>query len=273
MAWVNVPASVSLVGEFNDIAPGRDKSSDGTVGDLAHQQSASDHNPDETGNTGGKEDSDSINEVHGRDVDMSGPWPSGWSMERFVQIVLARCRSGAEKRLDYIIYNRRIWSRSSGWVERDYEGSNPHDKHAHFSFRYGSGSGTSNPENITAPWGMLAAVQAGENFMAFIDNQGEFNSAMTAWAKSDAGHDALRMANVAALETKLKYVLTRVEDRGWSPLSVSGLLNYIFEALVAAAPYDANADGQAAESGSIQARLAYIEGLVEQILEANGPTS
>src|SRR5207342_1098956 len=126
-----------------------------------------------------KEDADSINEVHGRDVDKSGPWPSGWSMERFVQIILARCRSGVEKRLDYIIYNRRIWSRSNGWVEREYTGSNPHDHHAHFSFRYGSGSGTSNPENITAPWGMLAAVQAGESFMGFIDNQAEFNSAMT----------------------------------------------------------------------------------------------
>ncbi len=269
MAWVTTPASKSLFAEFNDAFPGRDKGSDGTVGDLAHQESVSDHNPDETGNTGGKSDADGINEVHAADVDKDLR-RSGWTMERCVQIILARCRAGLERRLDYIIFNRRIWSRSGGWAQREYSGSNPHDHHAHFSFRYGSGSGTSNPENITSGWGILAAIKAEEGFMSFIDNQAQFNAAMTSWASSDGGRDALRMAAVAALETKLKYVLTRIEDRGWSPLSVSGKLDYMFEALVAAAPYDANADGQATESGSVQARLSYIESLVEQIVAANG---
>jgi hypothetical protein len=80
-------------------------------------------------------------------------------MERCVQIILERCRSGVEKRLRYVIYNRRIWSRSSGWVQKAYTGSNPHDKHAHFSFLYGSGSSTTNPENITSPYGLLAERQ------------------------------------------------------------------------------------------------------------------
>src|SRR6185369_13629209 len=113
--------------------PGRDKASDGTIGNAAHQQEASDHNPDETGNTGGAEDSDSINEVHARDIDASGPWPADWSMERIVQTVLARCRAGLEKRVRYIIYNRRIWTKNNGWRQEEYLGSNPHDKHAHFS--------------------------------------------------------------------------------------------------------------------------------------------
>jgi hypothetical protein len=162
MAWVNIPASTTLLGEFNAIAPSRDKSSDGTIGDGEHAQNVSDHNPDETGNVGSQSDPDSINEVHARDVDASGPWPAGWSMERIVQLVLARCRSGAEKRLRYIIFNRRIWSASNGWVQQSYTGVNPHDKHAHFSFRYGSGEAPANPEQIKTPYGILAAVRASQ---------------------------------------------------------------------------------------------------------------
>lgn len=159
--WVNIPASISLLNEFNALGPNRDKASDGSVGDLAHQEGVSDHNPDETGNTGGQSDVDDINEVHARDIDHSGPWPAGWNMERFIQeVLLPRCRAGTERRLRYIIYNRRIWSASDGWRQRAYAGKNGHEQHAHFSFRYGSGSAPSNPEQITDPWGLLAAVQA-----------------------------------------------------------------------------------------------------------------
>jgi hypothetical protein len=155
----SVPASTSLRDEVNWLAPGRDTASDGTIGDPAHAGSTSDHNPDETGNTGGSEDADSINEVHARDIDSSGPWPADWSMERIVQLILSRCRSGAEDRLKYIIYNRRIWSRSSNWKESRYAGPNPHDKHGHFSFRYGSGT-SGNPEQDTSGWGIRAAREA-----------------------------------------------------------------------------------------------------------------
>ena len=180
--WINTPASISLVDELNEAFDGRDKTSDGTVGDLAHQGSVSDHNPDETGNTGGKEDSDTVNEVHARDADIDVR-RNGWSMERVVQIILGRCRTGVEKRLDYIIFNRRIWRRSNGWVQELYYGSNPHDHHAHFSFRYGSGSTTANPENITSGWGILDAIaaeerdKAKENSVSAQDVRDYFNSA------------------------------------------------------------------------------------------------
>lgn len=156
----SVPASTSLFAEFNALAPGRRRTQDGTIGDRAHMERNSDHNLDEIGNTGSHSDTDTIPEVHARDIDSRGPWPTGWSMERVVQIILARCRSGAEKRLLYIIYNGRIWEASNGWTQRTYTGTDQHREHAHFSFRYGSGSGTSNPENITSPWGFLAAYQA-----------------------------------------------------------------------------------------------------------------
>jgi hypothetical protein len=158
MAWVNIPASTSLLTEVNYVgSPSRNKAQDGTIGDGEHSTSPSDHNPDETGYVEGESDSDNINEVHARDVDARGPWKTGWSAERIVQVILARCRSGAEKRLRYIIFNRRIWSRDDGWIQRAYSGGDSHSTHIHFSFRYGSGSAPSNPEQVTTAWGLRAA--------------------------------------------------------------------------------------------------------------------
>ncbi|GLY95695.1 hypothetical protein [Actinoplanes sp. NBRC 103695] len=146
--WILVACLVSLRNEFNALAPDRDKSSDGSIGDEAHASSSSDHNPDETGATP-YEDADSTNEVHAIDVDVNLR-TSGWSMERAVQIIVGRHRVGVDDRLQNVIYNRRVWSRSWGWTEREYTGSNPHDKHAHFSSRYTTGE-----ESDTRPWGLL----------------------------------------------------------------------------------------------------------------------
>lgn len=69
------------------------------------------------------------------------------SMEQCVQHILGRCRSGEERRLHYIIFDRRIWSESDGWSQESYDGSNPHDKHAHFSACY-----ESDREADRSPW-------------------------------------------------------------------------------------------------------------------------
>lgn len=158
-AWTLVPCLVALRGEFNSIAPDRDKASDGSIGDAAHRQTNSDHNPDEESAALRDHDADSKNEVHAIDVDNSGPWPPGFSMELAVQHILRRCRSGQERRLKYIIYNRRIWSSSSGWTQRTYDGANPHDKHAHFSASYETAH-----EASTASWhlGDLVALTDAE---------------------------------------------------------------------------------------------------------------
>lgn len=151
--WELVPCLVDLRGEFNDLAPGRDRASDGSIGDAAHRASSSDHNIDDGPDQGRtpNEDADSDPEVHAIDVDADLRKP-GWSMERAVQIIVGRHRSGADDRLQNVIYNRRIWSASWGWTERDYTGSNPHDKHAHFGSRYT----TAAENNDRRPWGLLA---------------------------------------------------------------------------------------------------------------------
>lgn len=114
-----VPCLVRLRSDFNDLFPGRDHTSDGWIGDPAHQSRASDHNPGSRGL------------VHAIDVDRD--LGSGADLQAFVDHIVARCRTGAEKRLTYVIYDRTIWSATRGWVGRRYTGGNPHDKHAHFS--------------------------------------------------------------------------------------------------------------------------------------------
>ncbi|MBB2943583.1 hypothetical protein FB565_003312 [Actinoplanes lutulentus] len=147
--WKLIPCLLSLRGELDRLAPGRDKRTDGAVGDAGHA-SSSDHTPDEDSTVLRDRDSDRVNEVHAVDVDSSGPWPDGWSMERVVETVVGRHRAGRDDRLQNVIYRRRIWSRSWGWSERAYTGPSPHTEHAHFSARY-----TTAAENDTGPWGLL----------------------------------------------------------------------------------------------------------------------
>lgn len=132
-----IPSLAALRDEFNRTFPGRSRYSDGWIGDAAHQAGPSDHNPDERGY------------VHAIDVtkDLNTP---GASMQEIVNKIVADCRAGRETRLTYVIFNRRIASASRGWTWRDYSGSNPHDKHAHFS-----GSNAPAKERNTARWALI----------------------------------------------------------------------------------------------------------------------
>lgn len=153
--WRLVPCLVALLNEVNTLSPGRDKRSDGTVGDRAHQDRPSDHNPDETGETP-HEDPDNDNEVHALDVDHTGPWPVPFDL--VVDEVVRRHRLGLDDRLQNVIYNGLIASRSWGWTWRTYTGANAHTEHAHFSARY-----TSAHEASTRPWGLTARFAAGKD--------------------------------------------------------------------------------------------------------------
>lgn len=147
--WILIACLKQLFAEFDAIAPRRSHASDGSIGDAAHAREVSDHNPDETGKVP-IHDADHINEVHAIDVDNKlGIHVDGYSdpMEGAVQFLLKRCRSGAETRLRYIIYNRRIWDYRSDWAEKAYTGASAHTEHAHFSASYDS-----DKEASTASW-------------------------------------------------------------------------------------------------------------------------
>lgn len=182
-SWVLVPCLISLRDEFNQAGPNRSKASDGSIGDTAHSQSSSDHNPDETGATP-YEDSDRLNEVHAIDVTSKGPWPAGFDFDAEVNAIRLRHQRGEDDRLQNIIRNGKIASRSWGWGWRKYSGSNPHDHHAHFSARYSTAQ-----ENDTSPWGVVGGASAGGE-----DDDMTTKAEFISWLKDGDVREALAVA-------------------------------------------------------------------------------
>lgn len=158
-AWTVVPCLMVLRDEFNLVSPKRDKGADGTIGDTAHAGGGtSDHLPDEDYAALRDKDSDHANEVHALDIDSSGPWPGGksWFHRTIIEIV-AREKADYESpttigRLQYVIWDGRIASRSWGWTWQEYNGQDRHTNHAHFSARYVTAA-----EASTRPWGVAPA--------------------------------------------------------------------------------------------------------------------
>jgi hypothetical protein len=111
-------------------------------------------------------------------------------MEKVVQFLLGRCRSGAEKRLRYIIYNRRIWSASSGWVQKTYTGASPHTEHAHFSASY-----ITSLEASTASWHLEdipVAIPAAQMDQLLAAIRAPYTDTdKSSLSETEAGHDVL----------------------------------------------------------------------------------
>lgn len=118
--------------EINTRWPNRDKTSDGWIGDAAHQARRSDHNPDDAG------------VVHAIDVDKDGIDPR----------LLVR-RAIAHPTVAYVIFDRTIWSRGRRFTPRRYTGPNPHTGHVHISGRHGSQF-----ENDRTTWGLATPAPA-----------------------------------------------------------------------------------------------------------------
>jgi hypothetical protein len=129
--YVVVAPQRVLAGELTQVAPRRTLP-DWYLGDERHRAGTSDHNLDDTpGWSTEQTDADSIPEVRGGDYRL--PFNAPFTPEQFVQWLVRRARDGKLPWLRYVIYNRRIWTRSNGWVTQRYNGSNPHDKHVHVS--------------------------------------------------------------------------------------------------------------------------------------------
>lgn len=154
------PSLVTLRGEINRIAPNRDKTTDGSIGDDAHRNTNSDHNADEESDALRDRDADSKNEVHAIDVDKDLRVP-GLTMQDVVDHLVTEHRAGRDNRLTYIIYDRKIYSSATDWRAsgRAYTGANPHTAHAHFSASYNTSR-----EADTSPYGL-------EDLVALTDEE------------------------------------------------------------------------------------------------------
>lgn len=136
MAWRLANSLVTLRNEVNAIAPNRSKRSDGAIGDAAHRQRASRHNPNSAGVVTA--------------LDLTHDLGNGCDIHALADQI----RRKPHPNLDYIISNGRIASRSKGWTWRTYTGSNPHRIHAHFAVGIGSDNAPRPPYDDTTPWGI-----------------------------------------------------------------------------------------------------------------------
>jgi hypothetical protein len=111
-----------LLNQLLTLAPGRNRGSDGTIGDVAHAARDSDHNPwvlDQGGSSGIVTALD-ITHDPGKGCDC--------------HIIAQSLQAAKDKRIKYVIWNKQIMSSSvSPWTWRAYGGSNPHTKHLHIS--------------------------------------------------------------------------------------------------------------------------------------------
>lgn len=115
----------------------RDKTSDGWIGDLAHQARPSDHNPDSKGL------------VHAIDIDedlRGSKNDNVWLADQI--IAYARMKRGGSARLKYVVYEEQIASGTYPSMFWTWRGDNyGHTAHMHVSFTT-QGENDSTPFNI-----------------------------------------------------------------------------------------------------------------------------
>lgn len=139
MSYTIPPLLKAILAEADRIAPGRSHASDGTIGDLSHQQQggSSDHNPDSRGI------------VHA--VDITHDPAHGFDRWQQAQRIASRIAAGTERRVKYLVTSDgqvdRIFNPSVSMTWR-VNGSpkNDHLSHLHISILSGS-----DVENSTAP--------------------------------------------------------------------------------------------------------------------------
>ena len=106
--------------QINSSFPDRDKRSDGWIGDSRHSATKSDHNPASPSGVVRAIDVDS---------DLGGAANNAHYLANQLRIL-----GKTDKRISYVIFNRKIASRILFWKWRKYSGIDPHTSHIHISF-------------------------------------------------------------------------------------------------------------------------------------------
>ena len=123
-----VAGGVVLRKQIDARYPGRDRRSDGWIGDRAHGARKSDHNPDRNG------------WVHALDIDENmgkGRWRNGRAARQLADQLRLYAASGmpGSERIKYIVHERKLASgtyKATWWKWRP--GNWGHDHHIHISF-------------------------------------------------------------------------------------------------------------------------------------------
>lgn len=164
--WYLAPSLIALGNEINAHWPRRDTASDGAIGDASHQARVSDHNPDW----------DDHGVVRAIDIDNGG-----------IDVNAVLKALIGDQRVWYVIWNRKIYSRTYGWKAQDYDGTDPHTGHIHVSIQH-----TSAAENDTSKWlaanttkpNVPEAPDGWEEIMALFNSKAEFEASVAAGVKA-----------------------------------------------------------------------------------------
>jgi hypothetical protein len=138
VAWYLNPALTAFRNAVDVAYPNRDKASDGTIGNEAHQATVSDHNPDIDGSV----------DAWDMDVELNGR-----NRPFSVDVEYLKTVFQSHESAQYWIHAGQIASRSWGWARRAYTGPNPHDGHVHWNTR-------SSHENSAQSWKVAMPLTA-----------------------------------------------------------------------------------------------------------------
>jgi hypothetical protein len=115
MSWRECKSLLKLRDQVNALWPNRDRSSDGTIGDMAHSQRVSDHNPNKAG------------VVTAMDID------ADLSPTENVGVLVASLQASKDPRIKYLIWNAQITVKGDISKWKPYHGINAHRHHCHIS--------------------------------------------------------------------------------------------------------------------------------------------
>lgn len=201
MAWYLNRALSNFRAAVNAAYPKRDKASDGTIGDEAHQSGSSDHNPDGDGSV----------DAWDMDVNLrsSNDAAAIAELKRVFQ---------AHPSSKYWIHNDQIARRDYGWRRESYAYAGPnrnrHTQHVHWNTR-------ESYEDSTAPWnveddmGELVGDQAkmleatNERVRALAQL---VETITTGWSSNPTGKESVPAVAALKAATKLGPALTAIQD-------------------------------------------------------------